>query len=121
MQVGQQGVGWHLKGNPVRAQRRVPGESMSMPLDFLGLYNRAVASPTFVCSFTVLIKHPGCSSVRIDGRESAAPDRGTHTLEEGLRAQPPPPGLPASPALCWRQSGAQRALNGQADYEHGSG
>lgn len=80
------------KGNPVRAQRRVPGEPACMPLDFLGLYNRAVASPTLLCRFTVLIKHPGCSSVRIDERESAAPDRGTDTLEEGSGHSPLPRG-----------------------------
>ena len=65
---------------------------MCMPLDFLGLCNRAVASPTLVYRFTVLIKHPGLSSVRSEGRESAAPDRGTDTLEGGRRAQPPPRG-----------------------------
>lgn len=81
MQVGQQGVGWQLR----KGTQSVPGGSVCMPLDFLGLYNRAV-----VCRFTVLIKHPGLSSVRSDGRQSAALDRGTDTLEEGRRAQPPP-------------------------------
>lgn len=77
----------------------------------LGWTNRAVASPALVCRFTVLIKDPGCFSVRIDGKGSAAPDRGIAMLEEGYREQR----LPASLALCGRQSRAQRALNGHAD------